>query len=118
MQVKKTSCYNLNGFKGVVLVHYSRSTIPPQILDFFSHHRNLLIQFIDVLTEAVTLRTHLTDKQDDRRTVTSKRFSFELSAKRCCCSTEISNKPHVGVPQRGSWFDLMVGQPGVFHETN
>lgn len=30
----------------------------PQVLDFFPHHRNLLIQLIDLLTAAVTRRTH------------------------------------------------------------
>lgn len=42
----------------------------PEILDFFSHHWNLLVQFIDVFTAAVTQRTHLRHKNREVKVLT------------------------------------------------
>lgn len=35
-------------------------TLIPQVLDLFPHHRNLLIESVDVLAAAVAQRTHVT----------------------------------------------------------
>lgn len=39
----------------------------PEILDFLSHHRNLLVHFVDAFAAAGTHRTHGCDEETDYR---------------------------------------------------
>ena len=79
-----------------------RQTAPgvgvPEVLDFFPHHGNLPIQLIDVLTAAVTRRTHRVQEDTKGRHVSI----GQLSA-RCLTETNLTQISHVGRdPQCGS----------------
>lgn len=63
----------------------------PQVLDFLPHHRNLLIQLIDVLAAAVTRRTHRVQEDTKDRHVSV----GQLSA-RCWTQTNPTQISHVG----------------------
>lgn len=45
----------------------------PEILDFLSHHRNLLVHFVDVFAAAGTHRTHGCDEETDYKKTNKKK---------------------------------------------
>ena len=96
----------------------------PQVPRLLPHHRNLQLQFVDVLAAAVAHRSHVSGHYSS---LTLLKNSQLRSRSCCCCPTHThththttSARPttHVGVPRCGStrWV-LTVGQPAAFHVT-
>ena len=77
----------------------------PQVLDFLPHHRNLLIQLIDVLAAAVTRRTHRVQEDTKDRHVSV----GQLSA-RCWTQT---NPTQISCGARSSMAEADVTLPVV-----